>query len=141
MDTNVKIKLKAVNTNKDLECNVTVGYVTKQIKVSQDTLVEFKIHPDKGDTVDIVVDYHSKTIEDYGTDGGHAILIENIEINGISNPQFLNHGTFYPEYPDWEKDQGPLRVHYLGFKGRWILPITIPAYTWIHNVLDLGWHY
>lgn len=140
MDTEVKIKLRAVNSDRPLRCNITVGYVTKMLEIDQSQWIEFKIHPDKGDTIDIVVDYDKK-LEDYGTDGGHAILIEDIEINSISDPKILNHGIFYPEYPVWEKDQGPLRVHYLGFKGRWVLPITIPAYTWLHETLDLGWHY
>lgn len=141
MNLDVKIKLQAVNSNKDLDCSVTVGYVTKQIKVSKDIVVEFTIHPDKGSSVDIIVDYHSKTKEDFSTDGGTAILIEDIEINGISNPILLNHGVFYPEYPEWELDQGPLNVHYLGFKGKWKMSITIPAFEWLHKTLGLGWHY
>jgi hypothetical protein len=140
MDTEVKIKLRAVNSDRPLTCHVTVGYVTKRLEIDQSQSVEFKIHPDKGDTIDIVVDYDKK-LEDFRTDGGTAILIEDIEINSISDPKILHQGIFYPDYPEWEEDQGPLRVHYLGFKGRWILSITIPAYTWLHETLDLGWHY
>ena len=141
MNTEVKLKLRAINSNKPLKCHVTVGYITKTLEIDQSQWIEFMIHPDKGDTVDIIVDYYSKTKEDFGTNGGHAILIEDVEINGISDPKILNQGIFYPDYPEWEEDQGPIRVHYLGFKGRWVLPITIPAYTWLHQTLDLGWHY
>lgn len=141
MDTSIKIKLRAINTDRPLKCNVTADYITKQVEVDSELLVEFNIHPDQGHTADIVVDYYSKTKEDYGQDGGHAILIEDIEINGISNPEILNQGIFYPEYPEWEKDQGPLRVQYLGFKGKWKLSITIPAFEWLHQILGFGWHY
>lgn len=145
MDTKVRIKLKPIITTRVPYCDVTVGYVTKMYKLDQEQWVEIQIHPDKGDTVDIIVKHHGKTEEEFKNEFNSgenlAVVVEQIEINGITDPKFVWQGKFYPQYPRWEKDQGPLDTHYLSFNGEWKLSISIPAYTWIHKTLGLGWIY
>lgn len=141
MDTNVRIKLKPISDSRAPKCNITVGYVTKMRELDKEQWVEFLIYPDKGSNIDLIIEHHGKTDAEFKSGKELAILIEEIEINGVSDSKFLWQGKFYPNYPSWEKDQGPLDTHYLGFNGSWKLNITIPAYTWIHKTLDLGWIY
>lgn len=141
MDTRVRIKLKPVTETRAPLCEVTVGYITKMCELDQEQWIEIQIHPDKGDTVDIIVRHRGKTDEEYKSGKNLAIMVEEIEINGITDPRFVWAGTFHPIYPRWEEDRGPIDTNYLGFNGEWRLLITIPAYTWIHKTLGLGWVY
>ena len=76
-----------------------------------------------------------------------AVIIQELCINGISDPKFVWAGTYYPDYPKvWAKQQRDLdlaitNTNYLGWNGTWNLDITIPAFTWMHQTLNLGWIY
>ena len=141
MDTKVRVKLKPITETRAPQCEVTVGYVTKMLTLDQEQWVDIQIHPDKDSEVDIVVKHHGKTEEEFKSGQDLAVIVEELEINGISDPKFVWAGKFYPIYPRWEQDQGPIDTNYLGFNGEWKLSISIPAYTWIHKTLDLGWIY
>ena len=141
MNTKVRIRLNPITETRAPHCEVTVGYVTKMLKLDHEQWVEVQIHPDRGDTVDIIVKHHGKTDEEYKSGQDLAVVVEEIEINGINHPKFVWEGMFHPEYPRWEENQGPMDTNYLGFNGEWKLTISIPAYTWIHKTLDLGWIY
>lgn len=141
MDTKVRVKLKPVTETRAPRCEVTVGYVTKMFELDQEQWVEIQIHPDRGDAVDIVVKHHGKTEDEFKSGKDLAVMVEEIEINGISDPKFVWAGKFHPEYPRWEEDKGAIDTNYLGFNGKWSLTISIPAYTWIHKTLSLGWIY
>jgi hypothetical protein len=141
MDTKVRVKLKPITETRAPLCNITVGYVTKMFELDHEQWVEIQIHPDRGDAVDIVVKHHGKTEDEFKSGKDLAVMVEEIEINGISDPKFVWAGKFHPEYPRWEEDKGPIDTHYLGFNGEWRLTITIPAYTWMHKILGLGWIY
>lgn len=141
MDTRIRVKLKPVTETRPPLCEVTVGDVTKTCEIDQEQWVEIQIQPDKGSTVDIIVKHHGKTDEEYYSGKALAVMVEEIEINGISDQRFVWQGGFHPDYPSWEEDRGPIDTNYLGFNGEWKLRITIPAYTWIHETLSLGWIY
>lgn len=141
MDTKVRVRLKPVTETRAPLCDVIIGYVTKMIKLDQEQWVEIMIYPDSGTDIDIIVKHHGKTEDEYKSAKDLAVIIEEIEINGISDPKFIWQGKFHPEYPRWEEDKGPIDTNYLGFNGEWKLTITIPAYTWIHKTLGLGWIY
>ncbi|NDG22058.1 MAG: hypothetical protein EB162_05325 [Euryarchaeota archaeon] len=141
MDTRVRIRLRPVTDTRAPCCDVTVGYITRGIVLDQEQWLEFMIRPDQGSSVDITVRHRGKTEAEYQTLQALAITIEEIEINGIADPRFVWQGQFHPEYPHWEPDRGALDTHYLGFNGTWRLTITIPAYTWMHQILGLGWIY
>jgi hypothetical protein len=141
MDTKVRVKLNPVTETRAPLCEVTVGYVTKMCKLDQEQWIDFYIHPNRGDTIDIIVKHHGKTEEEYKSGRNLAISVEEIEINDITDPKFVWQGKFHPEYPRWEEDKGAIDTNYLGFNGEWRLTISIPAYTWIHKTLSLGWIY
>jgi hypothetical protein len=141
MDTRVRIRLRPVTVSRAPRCEVTVGYVTKMREIDQEQWIEFEIHPDPKSKCDIIVKHCGKTDEEYKSGQDLAVVVEEIEINGISDPQFIWQGKFHPVYPRWEEDKGAMDTNYLGFNGEWKLQITIPAYTWIHKTLSLGWIY
>lgn len=74
-----------------------------------------------------------------------AVIIRAVRINGIANPKIAWAGVYYPEYPKpWSSKQEnlPLSIPgqtYLGWNGLWELDITLPAFTWLHQTLGLGW--
>jgi len=88
----------------------------------------------------------SDTIADQGLD--KAVTIDWIAINGIRDQKFIWKGQYSPEYPEpWygQQDPKPPKVMsghtYLGWNGRWTLDVTVPAFVWVHQTLDLGWIY
>lgn len=80
-------------------------------------------------------------------DATTAVIIKNVKINGISNPKIAWAGIYYPDYPKpWASKQQHLPLAlpgqtYLGWNGQWQLGITLPAFTWLHQTLGLGWIY
>jgi len=77
-----------------------------------------------------------------------AVVIDQVEFFGISDPRFVWAGVYTPSYPEpWYSEQDPpppaqLRhQNYLGWNGRWRLDFSVPVFTWMHQTLNLGWIY
>lgn len=82
------------------------------------------------------------------TDPGTAVIVENISFFGISNPKFVWAGVYVPEYPEpWARNQNkslPTEIpsqNYLGWNGVYTLNFSVPIFTWIHQIQNLGWVY
>ena len=72
-----------------------------------------------------------------------AVIIKSISFFGIEHPKFIWSGTYYPDYPEHYSDkisslpgQG-----YLGWNGVYRLEFSVPVFTWMHQVQNLGWIY
>jgi hypothetical protein len=84
-------------------------------------------------------------IEKADLDPNTAVEIVEVRINGISSPKFAWSGVYYPDYPKpWANTQTNLQeslpsATYLGWNGIWKLDLTVPAFTWMHQKLGLGW--
>ena len=101
----------------------------------------------------ITVNFHNKQYQHTNFDLGHdeAVIINNITINDINDPKFILEGLYTPDYPlQWFQEQvqkgsvpQPVLKHqtYMGWNGQWRLNITVPIFTWIHQVQNLGWIY
>jgi hypothetical protein len=80
-----------------------------------------------------------------------AVVIEAVSFFGIEDPKFAWAGVYTPVYPEpWateQQEQGvvlkpQLCPHtYLSWPGKWTLTFTVPVFTWIHRVQNLGWIY
>lgn len=75
-----------------------------------------------------------------------AVVIDKIEFFGISDPKFVWQGQYCPDYPEPWFDQQIFKpksmlnnTDCLGWNGVWRLEFTVPVFTWIHRVLNLGW--
>jgi len=91
------------------------------------------------DQASLVLEHHSKSDLDPDT----AVIIQNIEFYGISDPRFIWAGIYYPVYPSHYADQKSSRSgqDYLGWNGTYVLQFQVPIFSWIHQVQDMGWLY
>ena len=97
-------------------------------------------------TIELLNKTDADTIPDKGLD--KAVIIESISFFGISDPRFIWMGIYEPRYPEpWYSEQAippePLLKNYtyLSWNGKWTLTFTVPVFTWIHRVQNLGWIY
>lgn len=91
------------------------------------------------------------TIEHFNkqpVDPDTAVIIENISFFGISDPKFVWAGIYVPDYPEpWasdQKNQLPTEIpaqNYLGWNGVYTLNFSVPVFTWMHQIQNLGWIY
>lgn len=80
-----------------------------------------------------------------------AVIIDRVAFNGIESLDFVWQGLYTPVYhEEWyhqQISQGTvpdkiLKYHnYLGWNGEWKLTFSVPIFTWIHQVQNLGWIY
>lgn len=77
-----------------------------------------------------------------------AVIIDQVEFFGISDPKFVWAGIYTPQYPEpWcsqQTEKPPTQLfqqNYMGWNGRWRLDFTVPVFTWMHQTLNLGWVY
>jgi hypothetical protein len=81
-------------------------------------------------------------------DASMAVIVDQVEFFGITDPKFAWAGVYTPVYPElWysqqiEKPPEHLpQQNYLGWNGKWRLDFSVPVFTWIHQTLNLGWIY
>jgi hypothetical protein len=77
-----------------------------------------------------------------------AVVIDQVEFFGVTDPKFVWAGVYTPKYPEpWHSQQSvkpPAELpqqNYMGWNGRWRLNFDVPVFTWIHQTLNLGWVY
>lgn len=77
-----------------------------------------------------------------------AVKINSVVIEGIYTDRFKWQGKYRPDYPEpWASQQNkkldPVidAATYLGWNGQWELSFTVPIFTWIHKIENLGWIY
>ena len=87
----------------------------------------------------LTVEHHGKSDQDPST----AVVIQQIEFYGISDPRFIWAGMYYPKYPTHYPDQTPCLFGqgYLGWNGVYVLKFQVPVFTWMHQIKSLGWLY
>ena len=77
-----------------------------------------------------------------------AVVIDQVEFFGITDPKFVWAGVYSPKYPEPWYSQQPVtppaklpQQTYMGWNGCWRLDFTVPVFTWMHQTLNLGWIY
>lgn len=130
----IDILLKPVGTPK---CRISLGDQKQDLTIDRDLTVKIS-HQGHGNT--------RLTIEHYGKDDSDpttALIVEEIKFNNLSSPKFVYQGVYYPSYPKHLLNNAEVIPHqqYLSWNGVWTLDFTLPIYTWIHKVEDLGWIY
>ena len=101
---------------------------------------EFKTHSDSS----LVIEHCNKDAADAVT----AVEFVSVSFFGIGDPKFAWAGVYTPVYPEpWASEQLttlPCTITpqtYLGWNGTWRLDFSVPVFTWIHRVQNLGWLY
>jgi hypothetical protein len=145
------IHLRPVWHDNPPNINIGINNDIQQIILSEEHIFhyEFIANTSSTLTVELLNKIDSDTVPDKGLD--KAVIIESVSFFGISDPKFAWAGVYEPKYPEpWateQRDQGVvLKQHlsphtYLGFNGKWTLTFTVPVFTWMHRVKDLGWIY
>lgn len=113
------------------------GSVCLEIQLA-DT-VSLKLAPECDTKCLLEVEHFAKQDNDPDT----AVIVENIDFFGISDPRFVWTGTYYPDYPEhYENKRSELPGQgYLGWNGVYRLEFDVPVFTWIHRTLNMGWLY
>jgi hypothetical protein len=114
----------------------------------------FPLRLDKTETINFEFESNNScelTVELINKTAQEAVVVESVSFFGIEDPKFAWAGVYTPVYPEpWateQRDQGvvlkpQLCPHtYLGWNGKWTLTFTVPVFTWIHRVQNLGWIY
>jgi len=128
---------------------IGVDGVLTEFQIGIPTWFDFHICRDSDSICHIQVDHYGKTDADTITGSDTALIIEQVKLNGIMSDKFTWEGEYRPEYPlGWiQQNEGNelppiLKPHtYLGWNGTWTLEVTLPLYTWIHKLENLGWIY
>jgi len=108
---------------------------TQQLTAVKDFVFEFTA----SDNSSLTVEHYNKDSVDVDT----AVEIVKVDFFGITDPRFVWAGVYYPDYPEHYPDKtSPLPGHgYLGWNGVYRLEFSVPVFTWIHQVQNLGWLY
>ena len=118
-------------------CKITVdGQLRRDIQVFKPCCITLPVTG--SGSIGLDIEHHSKEDRDPST----ALVIEEIKFDSIASPKFVWQGIYRPNYPKHMTGDSELKYHnYLGWNGVWSLDFTLPIYTWIHKIEDLGWIY
>ena len=138
------IRLQPIWHDNPPEINIGVNDNIDQVVLSDNQVFHYEFTASK--TSVLTVELLNKTNLDTVNGLDKAVVIESVSFFGISDPKFIWLGEYRPEYPEpWFSEQTPkpaplLKNHtYLGWNGKWTLTFTVPVFTWIHGVQNLGW--
>ena len=94
------------------------------------------------------VEFLNKKNSDTRDGKDKAVIVDSIVLNGICSPRFVWQGLYWPCYPEpWlsqQQAQGKtpepcLRFcNYISWNGTWTLDLSVPVFSWIHQVENLG---
>jgi hypothetical protein len=145
------IHLRSIWHNNPPEINIGINGDIKNIILSEDQVFHYEFVADKPSiiTVELLNKTDADSVPDSGLD--KAVIIESVSFFGISDPKFAWAGVYEPDYPEpWASEQlnqgVVLKQHlsphtYLSWNGKWTLTFSLPVFTWMHKVQDLGWIY
>jgi len=112
------------------------------MSITQDTWLNYKYATIES-TGKLQIEFFGKSDADtiVETNQDKAIIVDQIRLNGIYRPSFVWQGEYRPTYPvHLCNEPEVLYSHtYLGWNGVWTLEFTVPVFTWIHKVENLGW--
>jgi hypothetical protein len=145
------IHLRSVWHDNPPEINIGINDDIQKIILTDNQTFHYEFMADNRSTltVELLNKTDTDTIPNKGLD--KAVIIESVSFFGISDPKFAWAGVYEPKYPEpWATEQlnqgVVLKQHlspqtYLGFNGKWTLTFSVPVFTWMHTVQDLGWIY
>ena len=121
----------------------------KEIVLTELTTINFEFVAVKD--CQLIVELLNKTDSDCIPDQSldKAVVIESVDFFGISDPRFAWAGVYEPVYPElWAQEQQDQDVAlkqqlcphtYLSWNGKWTLTFSVPVFTCIHKIQNLGW--
>jgi len=122
-----------------------------EMELTELTTIDFDFVADQD--CQLIVEFLNKTDQDCvpAQNLDKAVVIESVDFFGITDPRFAWAGVYEPVYPEpWATEQHnqgvALKQHlcphtYLSWNGKWTLTFSVPVFTWIHRLQNLGWIY
>jgi hypothetical protein len=147
----LEIHLRPIWHNNPPKINIGINDDIKKIILSEERSFQFEFIASKKSiiTIELLNKNDADSILDKGLD--KAVIIESVSFFNIADPRFIWAGIYEPEYPEpWATEQRDLGVVLkpqltnetcLGWNGKWTLTFTVPVFTWMHQVQNLGWIY
>jgi hypothetical protein len=135
-NTRIEIELEPVGSPTVL---ITAGVFMEQATIDRPVTRVYDINQQAGN-LKISVEMLGKDDNDPTT----AVIIKSLKFNDITDPKFLWAGAYYPNYPKHFADQLDLKLAlpgqtYLSWNGVYELTVTVPIFTWMHQIMELGW--
>lgn len=152
MDIDIDIILKPVHWRDHPEIEIRWDDVVLfQGELDHHHVKPFKVSGDVGDHV-LIVEFYNKHDNDTDIEQNldKAVIIEGVSFENMRFDSFMHQALYYPRYPEAYRRtceqqnivlEPAITSNYLGWNGEWILPVTFPIYTWIHETENLGWIY
>jgi hypothetical protein len=141
--TNIKVKIRPIWFDRLPTISIGINGQRETIKLSKERWFAYD-YTNISSTGYLEVELIGKTNKDTDVAGNRdtAVVIEEILLNDLSSPKFAWAGVYTPNYPPHVQGEEKLSPHtYLGWNGVWRLDYTLPIYTWIHQIENLGWIY
>jgi hypothetical protein len=143
MDTDQLVRLCVILRPIGQPCvKVSSNGIVKTQQLVDTTNFEFEFTTNHDSS--LLIEHYNKASFDAFT----AVEIVSVSFFGITDPKFAWQGVYTPVYPEvWASEQlTPLPATitpqtYLGWNGTWRLDFSVPVFTWIHRVQNLGWLY
>jgi hypothetical protein len=112
------------------DVTVTCNNQIQELIVTKPTWISFEF-VSLSSECELIVEHRNR----HPHDGITAVIVKSIVLNGIASPKAIYRGVYYPQ------NQERIIENYLSWNGVWILSFSVPVYTWIHQVENLGWIY
>lgn len=143
MNTNIKVTLTPADYVRPPTGRISVGQDICEFVLEKTLTFEFDLDLPQDSKITLIVEHYGKTNKDTYENKDTAIIVEKIQLNNIESQKFVWAGVYRPSYPeDYPNKIFELSPHtYLGWNGIWTLELTVPIFTWIHKIEDLGWIY
>lgn len=123
--------------------NYGIDSINSTLLLKEKTLLKFDIDLCVGQHK-LILEFNNKT----NSTPDLAVKINKVVIEGLCVDRFKWAGKYYPNYPEpWasqQKSDLPKCIDsatFLGWNGIWELDFSVPIFTWIHKLENLGWIY
>lgn len=148
---NIKLTLQPIWHNDPPEIKIYIDdQCLEHLSLSDKTDFEFS-GKFSANTHSLRIEFLNKQNSDTVDNKDKAVEIINVSFMNIESQKFIWQGVYIPEYPEpWASEQLAQGIQLskhlryqtrLSWNGVWKLTFTVPIFTWIHHVEDLGWIY
>lgn len=154
MDTNqtyqvhLSILLKPIWVNNPPTIRIGMNGTMADVTLDKETWFDYR-YTSASTTDKLQIEFYGKTDADTDivNNKDTAVIIDQVKLNGMASPKFAWAGVYTPNYPTHYIEDNPTAASaltqctYMGWNGVWALEFTVPVFTWIHNIEELGWIY
>jgi len=151
MLVDIKIHLKSVYDAEPPKITLKVDeYLIHDGALHNDEIFEYSSDI-KGGEHNLTLELLNKQDSDCIDGGDKAVIVDKITFFDIDSKHVLYNSTYIPNYSEaYQKSSTEAgeqlnevltSCNYLGWNGTWSILFTVPVFTWLHKIENLGWLY